>query len=35
MLVFAADLEKIEEVGCRCADVYEVGWAFGDWVREG
>ena len=35
VLVFAADLEEVEEVGGRGVDVYNVGWARCDWVWEG
>lgn len=35
MLVFAADLEEVEEVGCGCVDLDGVlVWVWG-WVGEG
>ena len=35
VLVFAADLQEVEEVGSGGVDVYDVGGALGDWVCEG
>lgn len=34
MLIFAADLEEVEEVGCCCVDLDEVLVGLGGWVGE-
>ena len=35
MLVFTADLEEVEEIGCSGMDGDEVLFVCWDWIREG